>query len=48
MVFLPELRILSRIITTHEFDNYTHHKFKLFLFNDEEKFKKKIRLQLIL
>jgi len=48
MVFLPELRILSRIITTHEFDNYNHHKFKLFLFNDEEKFKKKIRLQLIL
>jgi exoribonuclease R len=47
MVFLPELRISSRIIINHDFDNYTQHKFKLFLFNDEEKFKKKIRLQLI-
>jgi exoribonuclease R len=48
MVFISELRISSRIIINHEFDNYTQHKFKLFLFNDEEKFKKKIRLQLIL
>lgn len=47
MVFLPELRISSRIIVFHDFDNYTQHKFKLFLFNDEEKFKKKIRLQII-
>jgi exoribonuclease R len=47
MVFLPELRISSRIIINQDFDNYTQHKFKLFLFNDEEKFKKKIRLQLI-
>ena len=47
MVFLPELRISSRIIINHDFDNFTQHKFKLFLFNDEEKFKKKIRLQLI-
>jgi hypothetical protein len=48
MVFLPELRISSRIIINHDFDNYTQHKFKLFLFNDEEKFKKKIRLQYIM
>ena len=47
MVFLPELRISSRIIVFHDFDNYTQHKFKLFLFTDEEKFKKKIRLQII-
>jgi len=47
MVFLPELRISSRIIINQDFENFTQHKFKLFLFNDEEKFKKKIRLQLI-
>jgi exoribonuclease R len=47
MVFLPELRISSKIIVTSEIDNYSKHNFKLFLFNNEEKFKKKIRLQII-
>jgi exoribonuclease R len=47
MVFLPELRISSKIIVTYEIDNYSKHNFKLFLFNNEEKFKKKIRLQII-
>jgi hypothetical protein len=28
-------------------DNYTERQYKLYLFHDEEKFKKKIRLQMI-
>jgi exoribonuclease R len=48
MAYLPELRITSKIITIHDFDNYSPHKFKLFLFFNEEKFKKKIRLEIIL
>ena len=46
--YLPELRITSKIITIHDFENYSQHKFKLFLFFNEEKFKKKIRLEIIL
>lgn len=47
-VYLPELRITSKIIINHDIDNFTQHKFKLYLFNNEEKFKKKIRLQILL
>jgi exoribonuclease R len=47
IVFLPEFKLSSRITLREEFDNFTSKKFKLFLFNDEEKFKKKIRLHLL-
>jgi len=47
IVFLPELRIASRITVRENLENYDKRQFKLFLFSDEEKFKKKIRLQLI-
>jgi len=47
IVFLPKLKLTSRIITTSNLDNFNCKKFKLFLFNDEETFKKKIRLHLI-
>jgi hypothetical protein len=29
------------------FDNFVNKKFKLYLFNDEEKFKRKIRLHML-
>ena len=45
-VFIPSLKLLSRVITTEEIENYSHKKCKLYLFNNEEKFKKKIRVQL--
>lgn len=45
MVYLQEFKILSRITTSDDFDNYTSHIFKIFLFEDEEKVKRKIRLQ---
>ena len=46
MVYLPEFKLLSRITISEEFNNYSSHIFKIFLFEDEEKVKRKIRLQL--
>ena len=47
IVFLPELKLSSRITLRDDFDNFENKKFKLYLFNDEEKFKRKIRLHLL-
>ena len=46
IVFLPELKMSSRITIREDIENYVKKKFKLFLFNNEQRFKKKIRLQL--
>jgi exoribonuclease R len=48
IVYIPELKLSSRITLRENLDNFEKRQYKLFLFNDEEKFKKKIRLQLIL
>ena len=45
-VFLPELKMSSRIVVRENVDNFTSKSFRLFLFKDEEHFKHKIRLQL--
>jgi exoribonuclease R len=45
-VFLPKLKLSSRITTNRRFENYEKHTFALFVFNDEEHFKRKIRLEL--
>ena len=47
IVFLPELKLSSRITMRDNFNNFDCKKFKLFLFNNEENFKKKIRLYLL-
>ena len=47
IVFIPELKLSSRITLRENYDNFMRVKFKLFLFNDEENFKKKIRLHLV-
>jgi exoribonuclease R len=47
IVFLPELKMNSRITIRENMQNYDVRKFQLYLFNNEEKFKKKIRLQLL-
>jgi hypothetical protein len=47
IVFLPELKLSSRITLREDLDNFISKKFKLFLINDEEKFKRKIRLHLL-
>ena len=47
IVYLPALKLSSRITTRENIANYEPKKFKLFLFNDEEKFKRKIRMQML-
>ena len=47
IVFLPELKLSSRITVRDNYDNFSCKKFKLFLFNDEARFKRKIRLYLV-
>jgi exoribonuclease R len=47
VVFLPDLKLSSRITLRYDMENFLHKKFKLYLFTDEEKFKKKIRIQLL-
>ena len=46
IVYLPELKMASRITIREELSNYTIRNYKLYLFHNEENFKKKIRLQL--
>jgi exoribonuclease R len=47
IVFLPELKLSSRITMRDNVENYEKKKFHLYLFHDEESFKKKIRLHLL-
>ena len=46
-VFLPELKLSSMITMSDNIENFECKKFKLYLFNNEEKFKKKVRLQML-
>lgn len=45
MVYLDNLKILSRITCQHNISNYSRQSFNMFLFEDEHSYKKKIRLQ---
>ena len=47
VVFIPELKLASRVTFRENIDNFALREYKLYLFHDEEKFKKKIRLQLL-
>jgi len=46
VVFLPDLKLSSRVTMREELDNYEKRKFKLHLFKNEETFKRKIRIQM--
>lgn len=46
IAYLPELKLSSRVTIRDDFENFTSKKMKLFLFNDEEKFKRKIRIHI--
>ena len=46
IVYLPELKLTSKITVRDDLKNYEIRQFKLFLFNNEDKCKKKIRLQI--
>ena len=47
VVYLPSLRLSARMTIRDDIINYNKCQFKLYIFNNEEKFKKKIRLQLL-
>ena len=47
VVFIPDLKLTSRITTRDNVDNFEKKKFRLFLFSDEENFKRKIRLHML-
>jgi exoribonuclease R len=46
-VYLPELKLTTRVFTNAPVELYQKGNYKLYLFDNEEKFKKKIRLQVI-
>tara|TARA_E500000331_G_scaffold167661_1_gene162188 strand:- start:5992 stop:7791 length:1800 start_codon:yes stop_codon:yes gene_type:complete len=46
MVYLDKVKILSRITCQNNLQNHKSYLFKMFLFEDEHSYKKKIRLQL--
>tara|TARA_B110000285_G_C15141191_1_gene630864 strand:- start:2961 stop:4661 length:1701 start_codon:yes stop_codon:yes gene_type:complete len=47
IVYLPDIKMTSRITIRDDHGPYKTCKFKLFIFNDENKFKRKIRLNII-
>jgi hypothetical protein len=47
MVYLENIKLLSKITLCNDMDNYSRHKFKIYLFEDEDKIRKKIRLQIM-
>ena len=47
IVYLPDLNLTSRINLNTDIPNYTCRKFKIYIFEDEDRLKKKIRLHLV-
>jgi hypothetical protein len=47
IVFLPELKLTAKITSRDNLENYELRQYRLYLFNDEDKCKKKIRLHLV-
>jgi hypothetical protein len=47
MIYLEDIKLLSRIICRTDVPNYSKNKFKLYLFEDEDKIKNKIRLHMV-
>jgi len=47
IVFIPELRLTTRITNRADVENYGSRKFNLHIFFDEDRLKKKIRIQLL-
>lgn len=46
-VYLPELKLTTRLTLRENINNYSLKQFRLFVFHNEERFKRKIRLQLL-
>ena len=46
MVYLPELKMVNRFTSRHDKINLSSHKFKLFVFIDENSLKQKLRIEI--
>ena len=46
-VYLPYLKMVHRVKINKKLENYSMHKFSIFVFNDEANFKRKIRVQYV-
>jgi hypothetical protein len=44
VVYIPELKMVNRHTTRNIYENFSTHKFKLYLFNNQFSYKKKILL----
>ena len=47
VVYLPALKLVSSVTYHEHVDNYETRQFRLYLFHDEERLKKKIRMQVV-
>jgi hypothetical protein len=47
IIYIPKLKMTSRITMRNDFEDYSVKNFKLYLFQDEMRFKKKIRVHCI-
>lgn len=47
MVFLPDLKMTSKITIRDDVENYANCKFNIHIFTDQDRLKKKIRLQIL-
>lgn len=47
MVYIKEIKLLTRFVSFVEYENYMKQPFKLYLFEDEDTSRKKIRLQIV-
>jgi len=47
MVYIPDIKISSRITCKEQYVNYSKHAMKAYLFNDEHTLRRKIRIELI-
>lgn len=48
IVYLADVRTVSRITSRYELEDYSKYKFKIFIFNEEASLKKKVRLHIIM
>ena len=46
-VYIPEIKLTTRITVIEDFDDYSEHLFSVYTFSTEYNVKKKIKLQLI-
>ena len=47
MVYIPEIKMVNRLTTRIDRENYTNYNFKIYIFMDEIRLKQKIRIEII-